>query len=312
MPTGIQTNRTAISLPAELSREIMQITVGESAVMQLARRVVLPGRGLDIPTITGDPEAEWIAETGVKPVKNQGIDMKNMKGYTLAVILPFSNQFRRDLKGLYDNIVARLPGALGKKFDATVIGAVEKPGTGFDNLAGATAQSIIKSQSADTYDGLVAARKDIATHGGIVSGWAISPQGEGILLDAKDTTGRPVFLGSAADAAIPRILGAPVKTARGLYKAGAAATASDPAVPEIVGVAGDWSQAMYGIVEDVQISISDQATLTYLDDNNQPITINLWQRNMFAVRCEIEAGFVANVSCFNQLTGETPTDDPHD
>lgn len=306
MPSGIQTNRTAVSLPAELSREIMQVAVGESAIMQLARRVVLPGRGLDIPTITGDPEAEWISETDAKPVKNPGIGMKNMKGYTLAVILPFSNQFRRDLSGLYDNILARLPGALAKKFDQTVLGAVAKPGTAFDNFATATAQSIVESVSADTYDGLVAARKDVADHGGIINGWALSPQAEAILLAARDKNERPLFIGNVADAAIPRILGAQTKTGRGLYKPGTAAGASDAGAPEIVGVAGDWTQAMYGIVEDIQISISDQATLTYTDDQDQTVTINLWQRNMFAVRCEFEAGFVANTACFNRLLGETP------
>lgn len=307
MPSGTQTNRTAVSLPAELSREIMQIAVGESAIMQLARRVVLPGRGLDIPTITGDPEAEWVSETGNKPVKNPGIGMKNMRGYTLAVILPFSKQFRRDLPGLYDNILARLPGALGKKFDQTVLGAVEKPGTGFDNFATATAQSIVKSVSADAYDGLVAARKDVADHGGIINGWALSPQAESLLLEARDNDGRPLFLGNVAEAAIPRILGAPTKTGRGLYAVGSAAGESSASAPDVVGVAGDWTQAMYGIVEDIQISFADQATLTYVDENEQTVTINLWQKNMFAVRCEFEAGFVANTACFNRLTGETPT-----
>lgn len=306
MPSGIQLNRTAVSLPADLSREIMQTAVGESAIMQLAKRVVLPGRGLDIPTITGDPEAEWVTETDAKPVKNPGVGMKNMRGFTLSVILPFSNQFRRDLAGLYDNIVARLPGALGMKFDRTVIGAVAAPGAGFDNLSTATAQSLLKTLNADAYSGLVAAKKDIAAHGGVVNGWALGPQGESLLLEARDGDNRPFFLGNVADAAISRILGAPTKTGRGIYVAGTAAGASGAGSPEIVGIAGDWSQAMYGIVEDVQISISDQATLTYLDDGNNTVTINLWQRNMFAVRCEIEAGFVANVAAFNLLTGATP------
>ncbi|MBQ1577283.1 MAG: phage major capsid protein [Oscillospiraceae bacterium] len=307
MPSGIQTNRTAISLPAELSREIMQVARDQSVIMQMARRVVLPGRGLDIPTITGDPEAEWITETDAKPVKNPGVGMKNMKGYTLAVILPFSMQFRRDLPGLYDNILARLPGALGKKFDQTVLGAVAKPGAAFDNFASTTTQSIVKSVSADAYDGLVAARKDIAEHSGIVDGWALSPQAEALLLEARDQDGRPLFINNVAEAAIPRILGAPTKTGRGLYVAGSAAGDSTAGSPDIVGVVGDWSQAQYGIVEDIQISFADQATLTYTNDQNETVTINLWQRNMFAVRCEFEAGFIANTSVFNRLTGETPT-----
>ena len=68
-------------------------------------------------------------------------------------------------------------------------------------------------------------------------------------------------------------------------------------IPSVIGYAGDWTQAKYGIVEDVQISISDQATLT-IDDEQ----VNLWERNMFAVRAEIEFGFRADTSVFNALT----------
>ena len=56
---------------------------------------------------------------------------------------------------------------------------------------------------------------------------------------------------------------------------------------EVIGFGGDWTTARYGVVKDVNISISDQATLT-----SGSKTLNLWQRNMFAVRCEFEVGFV--------------------
>ena len=59
---------------------------------------------------------------------------------------------------------------------------------------------------------------------------------------------------------------------------------------------------MYGIVEGVTIGISEQASLAAKDRSNNDITINLWQRNMFAVRAEIEVGFVADTYCFNKLT----------
>ena len=306
MPSGIQTNRTAVTLPTEISQEVMQTARGQSAIMQLARRITLPGRGLSIPTITSDPEAEWIAETDAKPVKQPGVGMMIMQGYKLAVILPFSNEFRRDLAGLYDNIVARLPGALAAKFDKTVIGAVAAPGGNFQTLAAATAQSIVPSQSASTYDGLVAADVDISENGGLLSGFALSPAARGILLSAVDKQDRPLFINSVAEGAIPRILGVPTYYGRGLYKAGSAAGDSSAGSPAIVGIAGDWTQAMYGLVTEVGITFSDQATLTYTDELDQTVTVNLWQRNMFAVRAEVEMGFAANVNCFNLLTGATP------
>ena len=67
---GIPTNRTNISLPTEVSQEILQKTQEQSAVMRLARQIALPGRGLTIPVITGDPEAAWVDETNRKTVSN--------------------------------------------------------------------------------------------------------------------------------------------------------------------------------------------------------------------------------------------------
>ena len=288
--SGLNTNRTSITLPAEVSSEIIALTQEESAVMRLARRINLPGRGLTIPVISGDPEANWVDETNAKPVSNPTLTTKNMKGYTLAVIVPFSNQFRRDMAGLYAETVRRRPGAIAKKFDATVF-AGTAPGTGFDVLTGVTAQSISGTGNS-FYKALVAAESAIATAGYSVSGYAMSPQGKAEMLTALDTTNRPIFINSVADGEIGRLLGQPVHYTKGVYAAGSGSGAVD-----VLGFAGDWSKAMYGIVEGVDISISDQATLTI--SNSQ---VNLWERNMFAVRAEIEVGFIAEATAFNKIT----------
>ena len=302
--SGISTNRSNITLPADVSQEIMQKTQQASAVMQLARQIALPGRGVQIPVITSDPSAGWVAETAAKPVSNPGLSTKLMQAYKLAVIVPFSDEFRRDAAALYDALVARLPLALAQKFDQTVVGAVEKPGENFDNFAACTAQSIIKNVSPahTTYDGLVSAYEDIATHNGSLNGFALSPAAIGILLGATDTTGRPIFISSTAEGGVNRVLGARTLESRGIYKAGSAAAGSTAGTPAIVGIAGDWSQAMYGTVEGVQIRFADQTGLTI-----NSAQVKLWEHNMFAVRAEIELGFRADTDCFNLLTGATPS-----
>lgn len=285
---GIPTNRSNIDLPSEVSQEILQKTQEQSAVMQLARKIPLPGRGVTIPVITGDPEAEWVSETDEKPASNPSLATKLMEAYTLAVIVPFSRQFRRDAAGLYDALIQRLPLALGGKFDATVFGpASGAPGDKFDTLGGATAQSL----SGSAYDGLVAADTAIATAGGIMNGIALSPQGKGVLLAAKDKDDRPIFINNAAEGAVPVVLGVKTHDTKGAYVAG------NPTGFNTVGVAGDWTQAVWGTVEGVRIEFADQATLTIGGEQ-----VNLWQRNMFAVRAEIEVGFRADMSVFQLLT----------
>ena len=284
MSSGTATNRTNIDLPVDVVREILQKTQEASAVMSLARRVDLPGRGAAINVITSDPTASWVGETAAKPVSNPGVATKVMQAYKLAVIVPFSNEFRRDVAALYDAIVERLPRALGEQFDATVLTG-SAPGSNFDTFASVTAQSI----QTNAYGGLVAADTDISIHGGNLNGVVLSPYGKGVLLAATDDNKRPLFINSVAEGAIPMVLGAPTKISKGAYKTGSPAT---------VGVVGDWTQALYGTVEGVKIDYSADATLV-VDQNT---TINLFQQNMFAVRAEIELGFRADTACFNRLT----------
>lgn len=293
-------NRTtnSMALPSDISGEILQKTQEESAIMRLARRIDLPGRGVTIPVITGDPTAAWVAETGAKPVSNGTPGTKLMQAFKIAVIETFSNEFVRDIPALYDALVQRLPAALAGVFDSTIIGATQAPSaTNFDTFANCTAQSILNTNNG-TYLGLVAADADIAGHGGVMNGLAFSAQGRALLLTATDTTNRPLFLASANDGVVDKVLGVPTYFNKHLYKAGA----STGSVPAVVGVAGDWTQALYGTVNGVEISVTDTATLT-----SGNTTINLWQQNMIAVRAEIEVGFRADTSCFNLLTGAIPS-----
>ena len=286
---AVDINRTtSISLPGEVSSEILQKTQESSAIMTLARQIRLPGLGVTIPVITGDPEAAWVNETDKKPVKRGTMTTKQMTPYTLAVIVPFSNQFRRDIPNLYEELKKRLPLALAKKFDATVFGAVDAPGSNFDTLKDITDQEI----GTNAYKGLVDADADIADHDGILNGFVLSPKGKSVLLSAVDNNKRPLFINNVAEGAVPMILGARTYQSKAAYIEDATA-----AKKHVVGFAGDWTQAMYGTVEGVQISISDQATLT--DGSN---TINLFQQNMFAIRAEIEVGFRCDTSVFNKLT----------
>ena len=276
MAEGI--NKTSTTLPSSVSSEIWSKTLENSAIMQLAQRIDLPGNGLTIPVITGEPAADWVTETENKPVSQHTLTTKDMKGYTLAIIEPFSNQFRDNTTALYNEMVSRLPFAIAKKFDETVMfGAA--PGDGFDTLAGV--KNAVDA-STKTYDAFVDAIGKVADADGDLNAFVLSPQAKTLLLKTKDTTNRPLFINNVqTDGAVGHVLSVPTHFTKSAHKAAAAK------VPEVLGFGGDWSAARYGIVQNVNISISDQATLT-----SGSKTLNLWQRNMFAVRCEFEVGFI--------------------
>lgn len=280
-----------LALPKTLSQTIWQESESLSVVQSLSPRMELPGGGIDIPIITGDPEAEWVAETDEKPVSRPSFANKNLKGYTLAVIVPFSNQFRRDLPALYSAIEQKLPQALAKKFDRTALGFATSPGTGFDTLADAPEVALTGSY-ADYLNalGVVGGASDDAD----ITAWALSKSAEIDALGIADTAGRPLLVQDIQNqGAIGSILARPV------FKSN---YASDSAT-NVVGIAGDWGSTAWGFVEGISISISDQATL---NDGGTPL--NLWQRNMFAVRAEVEVGFaVRDANRFVKLTKAAAT-----
>lgn len=303
---GIDVNRstTGVVLPKEISSEIWTNMLEESAVQRLARRIELPGPGLTIPIVTGDPTADWVAETDEKPVSRPTFGSKDITPYTLAVIVPFSNQFRRDANALYNECVRRLPRVLGKKFDQTVFASTGAPGSNFGQLGGASAVALgphATDVKKNTYAGLVQAYTDIANAGGSLDGWALSSQAKGLLLGQVDTTGRPLLLESIqAGSSVPTLLGEPVYYTQGVHAAG---------TPNTIGFAGDWESAFWGAVEGISISISDQASITdgtiTVGTDEVPNIVNLWQRNMFAVRAEIEIGFqYRDLARFRKLTDQ--------
>ena len=285
----ISRTTSGVNLPKQVSSEIWATAQEQSAVMAVSRQISLPGSGLSIPVVTGDAQASWVAETAAKPVSRATLSQKTMTPYKLAVIEPFSDEFRRDLPGLYAELARRLPGALAKKFDETVLGGTA-PGSGFDVLSSAPAMTV---DGTNTYQDLVAVFNAVAAAGGNLSHWIASPSLQGALLASVDSFGRPLFTNSAnTEGAVGQILGRPVYGTRGALQ-------QSTTVGDDTGVAGDFAgSALYGTVEGVQISVSDQATL---DDGGTPI--NLWQQNMFAIRAEIEVGFIVrDVNRFVRIT----------
>ena len=298
-PANVYRGTSNIVLPADVSQEIWAAVLEESAFMQLARRITLPGTGTTIQTITGEPAADWVSETAAKPVSTHTFNKKAITPYKIAVIEPFSMEFIRDKNALYDECVRRLPYAIAAKFDSTIMGTVA-PGNGFDVLGSATAVSLNPGQGATVYDQFVTVDANIAAAGGVMNGIILAPQGKSKLLGAKDGDGRPLFTAGVDSATLSPILGAQTLVNKHVYKAG---TAGNPGTAAVVGIAGDFSDAVYGIVDGINIDISRDATLVTTGG-----VISLFQQNMVGVRIEAEVSFgVKSAGEFNLLTGDVPS-----
>lgn len=280
-PHDIYRGTSGIELPKELSDEIIQGAIAQSAVMRLANRVYLPGRGLSIPVITGDPTVSIVNEAAEKPVSNSTFSAKNLVPKKFAVIELVSMEFRRDLPRLYDALIERLPGAFAKAFDNQAF--AETALTGFDSLVNAQTISTGSTYAEKIANGI----KAIAADGYRLNGFAASPAAEAELITAVDGNGRPLFMPTTADGSVGRVYGGEVVPCA--------------AIGGLIG--GDWSKAYYGIVDGINIRFSEEATVN--DGSNQ---INLWQRNMIGIMCEVEASFVvADDDAFFQIAAEGAT-----
>ena len=273
----INVNRSTagIKLPGDVLGEVWQNAIESSFVMKRARRISVPGTGTNVNIITGDPTPGWVTESTEKPVSAPSFSNKTLTPYKLAVIVPFSNEFRRDVQTLYGAIVQRVPSALAKAFDKTVFFG-SAPGANFDTLSGVDAVDL----EAAPAEAINAAMTDIMVGGGSASAIALAPQGYGILTGAKNSDGSLTFGGSYNSTGAITPFGLPVDVTSAAYKAGSSAA-------NTVGFIGDWSKSIVGIVDDITVEYSDQATI-----NDGERQVNLWQRNMFALRCEMEVGFI--------------------
>jgi HK97 family phage major capsid protein len=289
---GIDINRTSagVNLKPEQSNEIWQESLKQSTLMQLAKRVTLPGNGVEFDTLGESAPAQWVDETAEKPVINPTMGSRVMKPRKMARIIAVSTEFARDKSTLWNAIKAQASESIAKTVDMTFLtGAIKAPSTdGMDVLYDADSVSLGKAAYAD----FVKVYTAVSTNGGNLDGWAMSPQGQAKIIGATDANGRPLITPDAHTMTIGNVLGAPV------YKSPWGHKAAEGEGKELLGIAGDWSQALFGQVGGMQIKASDQTTLNI--DGTQ---ISLWQHNMIAFMVEFECGFIVkNKSRFVNIT----------
>lgn len=300
---GIQTNRTAtgVLLPAEVSSQIWQDAQAASVVMQKASRIDLPGEGVDVQLITGDPSATWIGETDEISVGDSTFGSKSIRPRKVALIELFSNEFKRDLPALYAALAERLPKTIATAYDQKVFHTAAEANA-FDSLAGAQALELgVGTGGASVYDEIVEIDSAIYEANGTPDGYVFAPKARKTLLSAKDLDERPLLLNSLTESrSVPTLLGVDVEYAAAAYKAGAAGT---PGTAETLGYVGEWAgNAFWGAVQDIRVEVSTDATV-----NKGGTNYNLFQRDMFALRVVAHLGFaVRDLDKFVRIEGTVP------
>lgn len=291
-----------VILTPEMSSEIWTDSIKQSALTQLATRVNLPGKGVKWQTLNAPNAAEWVGETAEKPVVDPSFGSKTMIPYKLAQIITVSEEFTRDAANLWNAVQAQASEAIAQAIDKTFLaGTIPLPGAdGVDTLADAQTVSVKNGKYVD----FVKIATTVLDNNGDLNGIAITNKGLSKFLSAVDENGRPLMVPGVGSTELGSAFGARMIKSPWGYKEAVAASGSGAsavqAAPEVLGVAGDWTQAYYGTVQGIRIKMTDTATV-----KKGATTINLWQRNMIAFLVETEVGFIVrDKSKFVVITGD--------
>lgn len=278
-----------VILTPEMSSEIWTDSIKQSALTQLATRVNLPGKGVKWQTLNAPNAAEWVGETAEKPVVDPSFGSKTMIPYKLAQIITVSEEFTRDAANLWNAVQAQASEAIAQAIDKTFLaGTIPLPGAdGVDTLADAQTVSVKNGKYVD----FVKIATTVLDNNGDLNGIAITNKGLSKFLSAVDENGRPLMVPGVGSTELGSAFGARMIKSPWGYKEAVKASGSGAsavqAAPEVLGVAGDWTQAYYGTVQGIRIKMTDTATV-----KKGSQTINLWQRNMIAFLVEAEVGFI--------------------
>ena len=181
-----------VTLSQEVSASILADTLENSAFQSLATKIDMPAQGVSWQTITGEPEAGWVNETDEKPVSRPSFGSDTVQPYKMAVIVPFSDEFRRDAGRLFAEVQRRIPYALGRLFDRTVLGLTAAPGEHFDQLDGVQEVTYDGTDADSAYDSLLDVDAAISDNGHLLDGWALAPRARNTLMRVR-VDGSPLF-----------------------------------------------------------------------------------------------------------------------
>lgn len=297
-------------LPAEIAGPIFDRAAQQSVFQSLIKKIPLGGNGVSIPYVTGRPTAGWVEEGAKKPASAGAMTLKSMVPKKLAAILVVSAEVVRANPGGYMQTMRE---ALAESFAISFDRAVAHD-EGPDGTAGAGPFATYLDQATKTSEigatsvangGIfvdlnealrkVVSDTDASGRRYRLTGWALDSVLEPSLWGAVDTTGRPIFVDLPMDAAAAATsLGVGRLMNRPSYMGEGVATADQTAV---VGYAGDFTQAAWGVVGGINYGVSTEATVTINGS-----LVSLWEQNLVAIRAEAEYGFVmADADAFVKL-----------
>lgn len=281
-------NRTDLSglIPEPVTREIIQGVTEGSAVLQMGRRLPnMTSKTQTMNVLDMLPTAYFVnGDTGMKQTTKMKWDKKKIYAEEIAVIVPIPEAVLDDSDyDIWGEVRPRLVEAFGKVIDSAILFGTNKPSSWRDSvLDTCTKAGSVVAATPYIYDDIMAEGGVIAKveeSGYLVNGIMSAIQMRAKLRGLKDLNGVPLFKTDMQGATPYALDGSPMYFPRN----GAFDTT------KALMFAGDWTELVYSIRQDITFKIFDQGVVQDPSDNS--IVYNLMQNDMVALRAVMRLGW---------------------
>lgn len=287
MATNI-VNRTDLSglIPEPVTREIIQGVTEGSAVLQMGRRLPnMTSKTQTMNVLDMLPTAYFVnGDTGMKQTTKMKWDKKKIYAEEIAVIVPIPEAVLDDADyDIWGEVRPRLVEAFGKVIDSAILFGTNKPTSWRDSVLDTCKKAgSVVAATPYIYDDIMAEGGVIAKveeSGYLVNGIMSAIQMRAKLRGLKDLNGNPIFKTDMQGATPYALDGSPMYFPRN----GAFDTT------KALMFAGDWTELVYSIRQDITFKIFDQGVVQDPSDNS--IVYNLMQNDMVALRAVMRLGW---------------------
>ena len=273
-------------IPEPVTKEIFQGVVENSAVLRLGRKLPnMTAKTQSINVLDMLPLAYWVdGDTGFKQTSSQAWEKKKLYAEELAVIIPIPEAVLDDANyDIWGEVKPRIVEAFGRKIDEAILFGTNKPATWRDSIVDTAVNAGCSvTLGTDLFqdimgeNGLIAKAEESGyLPTGIMSAVTMRAKLRGLV----DTNKQPIFMSNMQEGARYTLDGIPMDfPMNGSWDADRALM-----------IAGDFSQLVYSIRQDVTYKILTEATI--VDPTSREVVYSLAQQDMVALRAVMRLGW---------------------
>lgn len=225
----------------------------------------------DIDRLVGRPKLSWTAEKAIKDTSTATFDQISLTPYAVTCIVPITNQLEEDAEvasPISTHVTQLMAQSLNEELERVfAVGTGTAQPTGIDSYSATVHRIVATPANVLTSDSMIDAMSRLGAKYSKNAVWLMNSQAWRVAMQLKDSQNRYLFIPDPTGKTPGTILGHPVLRC--------------DALPNGHIWFGDLKGYWIGYRGGISVAKSTEASLTYGSS-----TINLFERNMFAIRVE--------------------------